>query len=75
MNKLISEISEAAVVDNDLVTKAREKFDLSTTVNEILEHYIESNEHSDLTLSSEIQKHCIVRFARPNWSSFGEFIR
>ena len=40
MNKLISEISEAAVVDNDLVTKAREKFDLSTTVNEILDHYI-----------------------------------
>lgn len=56
MNKLISEISEAAVVDNDLVTKAREKFDLSTTVNEILKHYVDSNEHPELQLSSEIQK-------------------
>ena len=60
MNKLISEISEAAVVDNDLVTKAREKFDLSTTVNEILEHYVDSNEHPELQLSSEIQKNIVL---------------
>ena len=59
MNKLISEISEAAIVDNDLVTKAREKFDLSTTVNEILDHYIDSNEYPDLQLSSEIQKNIV----------------
>ena len=60
MNKLVSEISEAAVVDNDLVTKAREKFDLSTTVNEILEHYIDSNEHSELNLNSAIQNNILL---------------
>ena len=41
MNKLISEISEAAVVDNDLVTQSREKFDLSNTISEIVEHYVD----------------------------------
>jgi len=60
MNKLISEISEAAVVDNDLVTKAREKFDLSNTVLEIVKHYIETNEYSELNLSSDIQKNVIL---------------
>ena len=60
MNKLISEISEAAIVDNDLVTQARERFDLSNTVSEIVEHYIDTNEYSELNLSSEIQKNVVL---------------
>ena len=60
MNKLISEISEAAIVDNDLVTQARERFDLSNTVSEIVEHYIDTNEYSKLNLSSEIQKNVVL---------------
>ena len=60
MNKLISEISEAAIVDNDLVTQSREKFDLSTTISEIINHYVESNEYSELNLSSDIQKNVIL---------------
>ena len=42
MSKLVTEISEAAIVDNDLVTKKRERFDLSHVINEILDHYVES---------------------------------
>ena len=55
MDKLISEISEAAIVDNDLVTKKREKFNLSSVLSEILDHYIESNEFPKLEIKTEIQ--------------------
>ena len=48
MNKLVSEISEAAIVDNDLVTKKREKFDLSKVLTEIIDHYKDTNEHRKL---------------------------
>ena len=48
MNKLVSEISEAAIVDNDLVTKKREKFDLSKVLTEIVDHYKDTNEHPKL---------------------------
>ena len=60
MNKLISEISEAAVVDNDLVTQTREKFDLSYAISEIVEHYVDSNEYPDVSINSDIQKNVVL---------------
>lgn len=60
MNKLISEISEAAIVDNDLVTQSKEKFDLSNTVIEIISHYSETNEYAELKLSSNIDKNVVL---------------
>ena len=60
MNKLISEISEAAIVDNDLVTKSKERFDLSKTVTEIINHYVETNDHADLNLVSNIDKNVVL---------------
>ena len=60
MNKLISEISEAVIVDNDLVTQSRERFDLSNTVTEIINHYVETNEYADLNLSSNIDKNVVL---------------
>ena len=60
MNKLISEISEAAIVDNDLVTQSKERFDLSNTVTEIISHYSETNEYAELKLSSNIDKNVVL---------------
>ena len=60
MSKLVTEISEAAIVDNDLVTKKRERFDLSDVAHEIVEHYIESNEFSGLKITSNIQSKVMV---------------
>ena len=60
MNKLISEISEAAIVDNDLVTQSKERFDLSNTVNEIISHYSETNEYAELNLSSNIDRNVVL---------------
>ena len=60
MNKLISEISEAAIVDNDLVTQSRERFDLSNTITEIVNHYVDANEYSELNLVSDIQKNVVL---------------
>jgi len=60
MSKLVTEISEAAIVDNDLVTKKREKVDLSTVIEEIIEHYVESNEFPKLKITSAIQAKVIV---------------
>jgi len=60
MSKLISEISEAAIVDNDLVTQSKERFDLSNTVTEIIDHYIDTNEYAELNLSSNIDKNVVL---------------
>ncbi len=60
MNKLISEISEAAIVDNDLVTQSKERFDLSNTVTEIISHYSETNEYAELNLSSNIDRNVVL---------------
>ena len=60
MNKLISEISEAAVVDNELVTQSREKFDLSNTITEIVDHYIDTNEYPEVNLNCDIQKNLVL---------------
>ena len=48
------------VVDNDLVMQARERFDLSQTVTEIINHYIETNEYEELNLSSDIHKNVVL---------------
>lgn len=55
MSKLVTEISEAAIVDNDLVTKKRERFNLSEVVRDIVDHYCEVNEFSGLIIKSDIQ--------------------
>ena len=60
MSKLVTEISEAAIVDNDLVTKKRERVDLSTVIEEIVEHYVESNEFPKLKFTSSIQNKVVV---------------
>ena len=60
MNILISEISEAAVVDNDLVTQTRDRFDLSKTISEIVDHYVDINEYPDVTINSDIQKNVVL---------------
>ena len=51
MNKLVSEISEAAIIDHDLVTKKRERFDLSELVFEIVSHYEETSEYTKLEIT------------------------
>ena len=60
MSKLVTEISEAAIVDNDLVTKKRERVDLSNVIEEIVEHYVESNEFPKLKITKSIQNKIIV---------------
>ena len=60
MSKLVTEISEAAIVDNDLVTKKRERVDLSTVIEEIVEHYVDGNEFSKLKITSSVQTKVFV---------------
>ena len=60
MNKLVSEISEAAIVDNDLVTKKREKFDLSKVLSEIVDHYNDTNEYPKLKFVDQIQDSIMI---------------
>jgi len=54
MNKLISEISEAAIVDYDLVAAKREKFDLSEALENLVQFFEEQN--SNVSIISSIQK-------------------
>jgi len=61
MSKLVTEISEAAIIDNDLVTKKREKLDLTTMIEEIVDHYVESNEFGELKISKSIQSRVFVQ--------------
>jgi len=61
MDKLISEISEAAIVDNELVTKKRERFNLSTVLTEIVDHYVESNEFPALQIETSIQPNIQIK--------------
>ena len=60
MNKLVSEISESAVVDHDLVTKKRERFDLSELITDIGNHYIEANEFSLLKITFEVPRRLML---------------
>jgi two-component system sensor histidine kinase ChvG len=54
MNKLISEISEAAIVDYDLVAAKREKFDLSEALENLVQFF--ENQNSHVSIISSIQK-------------------
>ena len=56
MNKLISEISEAAIVDHDLVSAQREEFDLSETLKDLVEFFQDQSEASEVAITSIIQK-------------------
>ena len=61
MDKLISEISEAAIVDNELVTKKRERFNLSLVLTEIVDHYVDSNEYPALEIETSIQSNIQIK--------------
>ena len=67
MNKLVTEISEAAVVDNDLVTKKRERFDLSETFEEILDHYEDVNQYPNLKFVRNIQRRVNITGLQDRW--------
>ena len=54
MNYLVSEISEAAIVDNDLVTKKRVRFDLREVVREIGEHYQNTNLYPQVVIELDL---------------------
>ena len=60
MNKLVSEISESAIVDHDLVTKKRERFDLSELITEIGNHYKDANEYSQLKITYEVPRRLMI---------------
>ena len=60
MNKLVSEISEAAIVDNDLVTKRREKLDLSEVAEAIIAHYGEMKSNPQIKIEASIDKKVII---------------
>jgi two-component system sensor histidine kinase ChvG len=54
MNHLVSEISEAAVVDNDLVTKKRVRFDLREVAREIGDHYQNTNLYPQVVIDLDL---------------------
>ena len=56
MNKLVSDISEAAIVDHEIVAKKREKFDISNIVDEIAKHYIDEIRNSKIEINATLQK-------------------
>ena len=58
MNKLISEISEAAIFDYDLVAAKREKFDLSETLENLVQFFKEQN--ANVLITSSIQKNVML---------------
>ena len=55
MNKLISEISEAAIVDHDLVATKREKFNLSELVQDLAGHFETEAEREGVKLVADLQ--------------------
>ena len=67
MNKLVSEISEAAVVDNDLVTKKRERFNLSEMLDEILTHYQDTNEYKGVKIIADIHPKVVISGLQERW--------
>ena len=58
MNTLISEISEAAIVDYELVAAKREKFDLSETLENLVQFFKEQN--ANVSITSSIQKNVML---------------
>jgi two-component system sensor histidine kinase ChvG len=57
MNKLISEISEAAIVDHDLVSAKRERFNLSETIGELIGFFEPAANAAQLRLTFDIESH------------------
>ena len=60
MNKLISEISEAAIVDHDLVAAKRERFNFSATIGELIGFFEPTATEAQLRLTFNIQNHIDV---------------
>ena len=60
MNKLISEISEAAIVDHDLVAAKRERFNFSATIGELIGFFEPTATEAQLRLTFNIQNHIHV---------------
>ena len=56
MNKLVSDISEAAIVDHEIVAKKRVKFNISNVIDDITNHYIDELRKSQITLAVDLQK-------------------
>ena len=57
MNKLISEISEAAIVDHDLVAAKRERFNFSETIGDLIGFFDPAAKEVQLRLTFDIQSH------------------
>ena len=55
MNKLVTEISEAAIVDHELVATQREKFNLSETITNLITFFEETLAEKDVTITANIQ--------------------
>ena len=67
MNKLVTEISEAAIVDNDLVMQKRERFDFTNTISEIFKHYEDTNQYIGLRFVHDIQPNVIITGLQERW--------
>ena len=57
MNKLISEISEAAIVDHDLVAAKREWFNFSETIGDLIGFFEPAAKEAQMRLTFDIQSH------------------
>ena len=55
MDRLVTEISETAIVDHDLVMQQRECFDFTGTIHEIVRHYEDTNKCGDLKFDQDLQ--------------------
>ena len=55
INKLISEISEAAIVDHDLVAAKRERFNFSETIGELIGFFEPAANAAQVRLTFDIQ--------------------
>ena len=55
INRLVTEISDAAVVDHDLVTSKRELFDFSHLLDELTDYFKEQAAEVNVSFTAEIQ--------------------
>ena len=55
MDRLVTEISETAIVDHDLVMQQRECFDFTDTIHEIVRHYEDTNQCGGLKFDQDLQ--------------------
>jgi two-component system sensor histidine kinase ChvG len=54
INKLVSEISEAATVDHELVAAKREQFNLSVLLNDLVDHFRDAKATPGVKIMSDI---------------------